>query len=219
VTEFEIQRALDLPDPLPRDEPVLWIGSPSWRGIAREVFHLRALSAYFGVVMLADAGWSAANGTPLAQAAVSSLGLLPLGLASLGMFTLLAWMMARSTTYAFTDKRVFMRIGVALSITLTIPFKCVGSADLRLYRDGSGDFPLSLTGNDRMAYLHLWPHARPWRMKDTVPMMRCVPDAARVAHLLSTALAEHLQGGPAAPRIVVVRPQSEPQADGMAIAA
>jgi hypothetical protein len=219
VTEFEIQRALDLPDPLPRDEPVLWIGSPSWRALAREVFHLRALTAYFGLVMLADAGWSVINGTPHAKAVLSALALLPLGLAAIFMFTLLAWLTARSTTYAFTDKRIFMRIGVALSITLTIPYKCIASADLRLFRDGSGDFPLSLTGDDRMAYLHLWPHARPWHLKDTVPMMRCVPDATNVARLLSNALTEHMQGVPVAPRVVPARPQPERRAEGMAIAA
>jgi hypothetical protein len=49
-------------------------------------------------------------------------------------------------------------------------------------------------------------------------MMRCVPDAANVARLLSTALNEHLQGAAAAPRIVAVRPQ-ERHDEGMAVAA
>jgi ketosteroid isomerase-like protein len=59
-------------------------------------------------------------------------------------------------------------------------------------RDGSGDLPLSLNGSDRMAYLNLWPHARPWRLKDTVPMLLGIPDAARVGALLGDALREHL---------------------------
>jgi hypothetical protein len=65
----------------------------------------------------------------------------------------------------------------------------VESADLRLFADGSGDIPLLLAGETRVGYVTLWPHARPWKMKRVQPMMRSVPDAARVAQLLARALA------------------------------
>ena len=192
MTEFEIQRALDLPAPLPADEKLVWLGAPSCAAIARNVFHLPALAAYFGVVLLAHFTWVAAGDSNMTDALLSSARLLPLGLLALAMFLFLAWMVARSTAYAFTDRRVIMRIGVALSLTLNIPFRCIASADLRLYADGSGDLPLSLNGSDRMAYLNLWPHARPWRLKDTVPMLLGIPDAARVGALLGDALRDHL---------------------------
>jgi hypothetical protein len=41
----------------------------------------------------------------------------------------------------------------------------VESADLRLFRDGSGDIPLLLVGETRVGYVTLWPHARPWRTR------------------------------------------------------
>ena len=47
---------------------------------------------------------------------------------------------------------------------------------------------LSLAGSDRIAYLHLWPHARPWRLKRTEPMLRALADAPAVAAQLAQAL-------------------------------
>jgi hypothetical protein len=47
---------------------------------------------------------------------------------------------------------------------------------------------LSLAGSDRIAYLHLWPHVRPWQLKRTQPMLRALADAKTVAQTLATAL-------------------------------
>jgi hypothetical protein len=192
VTEFEIQRALDLPAPLPADERLVWMGAPTCGAIARNVFHLPALAAYFVAVLLAHAAWVAAGDAGIPQALLSAMRLLPLGLLALGLFLFLAWMIARTSAYALTDRRVIMRIGVALSITLNIPLRCIASADLRLYADGTGDLPLTLTGNDRMAYLNLWPHARPWQLKNTVPMLLGIPEAERVGALLADTIRQHL---------------------------
>jgi hypothetical protein len=74
-------------------------------------------------------------------------------------------------------------------MSLNLPFTMVENADLRLFSDGSGDIPLLLAGETRVGYITLWPHARPWKMKRVQPMMRSVPDAARVAQLLARALA------------------------------
>ena len=46
-----------------------------------------------------------------------------------------------------------------------------------------------MTEGDKVAYLLLWPHARPWRLSKPEPMLRAVPDAARVAAILARALA------------------------------
>ena len=188
MNEFEIQRALDLPEPLPADERLLWIGAPDWKGIAGNVFHVGALAVYFVAVIGAHALWVSASGASWIEAAASAARLVPLGVIALCLFGILAWLMARTTCYAITDKRVIMRIGVALSLTMNIPFRCIASADLRLLADGSGDLPLTLDGSDKMAYLNLWPHARPWRLKEPVPMLISVPQAGRVAGILGNAL-------------------------------
>jgi hypothetical protein len=83
-----------------------------------------------------------------------------------------------------------MRIGVVLNITFNLPLSQIEAARLRTNRDGSGDLSLLLNDADRIAYVHLWPHARPWHVKRTEPMLRALPDARAVAELLSAALAD-----------------------------
>ena len=40
---------------------------------------------------------------------------------------------------------------------------------------------MKIAGSDRIAYLHLWPHARRWRFSKPEPMLRCIPDPVHVA--------------------------------------
>jgi len=132
-------------------------------------------------------GFLVGDGAALAEALRSTLG--PLALAALGLALvgLMAWLSARSTVYTITDKRVVMRIGIVLTLTFNIPFKRIAAAGLHLDAGGTGDLPLTLLGKDRIAYLHLWPHARPWRLGRPEPMLRSVPQAALVARLLTEA--------------------------------
>ncbi len=196
MTNFEIERALDLAAPLPKGEQVIWLDSPDWKSFALRVFHMKALAIYFTIAIAFNILWMVANGSPTADVVVSTARLVPLSLLALALFALVAWLMAKSTTYAITNHRVFLRIGVALSITVTVPLRTIRSADLKLYKNGTGDLPLSLTGEDRLAYLHLWPHARPWQLKDTAPMLRAVPDAKKVAEILTNVLLETLKSSP-----------------------
>ena len=60
-----------------------------------------------------------------------------------------------------------------LPMTLNIPFRHLRPRRrCGLYADGTGDIPLPITGDDRVAYLMLWPHVRPWRAARTEPMLR-----------------------------------------------
>ncbi len=69
-----------------------------------------------------------------------------------------------------------MRIGIVLTITFNLPLSQIEAAGLHAHADGSGDIASACsTGTDRIAYLHLWPHARPWQ-PEAHPA-----DAARVA--------------------------------------
>jgi hypothetical protein len=80
-----------------------------------------------------------------------------------------------------------MRIGIVLNLTFNLPFGRIATAGLRDTGHGTGDIPLTLAGSDRIAYMHLWPHARPWRIAHPEPMLRCVPNAPRVAQVLAQA--------------------------------
>jgi hypothetical protein len=94
---------------------------------------------------------------------------------------------ARATVYTITTERVAMRIGAALSVTFNLPFAQLAAARIDLRKGGTGTIAIETTGEDKLSYLVLWPHVRPWFMKKPQPALRCIPDAARVAELLSEA--------------------------------
>ncbi|MEO8280722.1 MAG: photosynthetic complex putative assembly protein PuhB [Ideonella sp.] len=187
--EHEFEASPGLPEPLPAGEKMLWQGAPDWRLLAREALHTRWIMGYFGVLI----AWRGANvlsdGGSLLDAGVAMLWPLPVAALALGLLLLIAWLMARTTVYTITDKRVVMRVGVVLSITFNLPLSQIEAAGLHTLADGSGDITLALAATDRIAYLHLWPHTRPWRLKRTEPMLRCLPQAAGVAATLAAALA------------------------------
>ena len=111
-------------------------------------------------------------------------GLALLALTALGI---LAWLTARTTAYTLTDQRVVMRIGIVLTLTFNLPLKRIETAGLLLTGKGFGDIPLALSGGDRIGWLNLWPHARPWRIAKPEPMLRCIPDAQTFAATLQNA--------------------------------
>ena len=117
---------------------------------------------------------------------------------------MLAWLSARSTIYTITNKRLVMRIGIALPKCINLPLSMIGSADLRTYDDGTGDMPIALTGSQRLGYAQLWPHARPWRVAVAQPMLRAVPKAAEVADLMARAIGATLGERSASPHLFAV---------------
>ena len=176
-----------LPAPLPKGETLLWQGAPSWKNVAFRVLHVRKLMIYFGILAAICLVRSMMVQTQ--QMWWSLLALLFLGSVAIALLSVFAYLVAKTTVYTITEKRVVLRVGVAISMSLNLPFTMVETADLRLFRDGSGDIPLLLAGATRVGYITLWPHARPWRTRRVQPMLRSVPDAARVAQILARALA------------------------------
>jgi len=173
---------------LPKGETILWRGAPTWRGLMMRAFHLRAVLIYFSALLLwhaVDAWWT---GTSLQSALKTGAWLfIPVTAGSL-LIAALAWLTMRSTHYTITNKRILMQTGIALPATLNLPFNRIASAGLKIYKDGTGDIPLSLNGEDRLAYILLWPHARPWHIARPEPMIRSVPDISHVAEILTQAL-------------------------------
>ncbi|CAA9362670.1 MAG: Putative photosynthetic complex assembly protein [uncultured Microvirga sp.] len=102
-----------------------------------------------------------------------------------------------------------MQFGIALPMSVNVPFAIVGSAALKPYSDGTGDIPLALSGDKKIPYVLLWPHARPWRVSRVEPMLRALPDAREVAEVLKGALAA---AAPVAARAGVLHPEGRSQA-------
>jgi len=94
---------------------------------------------------------------------------------------------ARSTVYTLTNKRVCMRIGAALTMTLNLPYVCIGNAQVAARSNGMGTITLELIGDTRLSYLMTWPHVRPWHMRRTQPALRAIPEVAKVATIFAEA--------------------------------
>jgi hypothetical protein len=185
--DFNFESQPGLPAPLPAGEDLLWQGRPDAATLSRDAFKLHWITGYLIVIALWRAGAAFADG----GMALSIARLLPyLALAGAGYLVIrfLGWMQARATVYSITSARVIMRIGAALPITYTIPFVCIDNASVLVDpKTGHGTIALQTSGNMRLSYGVLWPHVRPWLLRQPQPAFRAIPDAGRVARLLADA--------------------------------
>lgn len=213
--EHELEPQYGLPERLPASEKILWQGSPDARALARSAFHLRKLALYFAALVALQAANVATDGASAADvllALVWPAGLSALGL--LGVWTL-AWLTARTAVYTLTDRRVVMRIGIVLTLTFNLPLRTIESAAMRRGSGGHGDIVLALKGPDHIAWLHLWPHARPWHLTRTQPMLRALPQVAEVAELLQKAWSAQTGGAVDALATPASGPPSEASQQGL----
>lgn len=187
--EYEWEPVPGLPERLPNGERILWQGAPRWGALARRAFHVRKVALWFGLILAWVLTADALTGAPLKESVLGAAWLVLLGAVAIGLLVLLARAMARSTLYTITNRRVVMRFGVAIPLTINLPFTQIVSADLREFGDGTGDLPLTLVGAARVPYLVLWPNVRPWHFVPAQPMLRAVPQAAGMAKTLAEALA------------------------------
>jgi len=185
--EHEFEPEYGLPETLPADEHILWQGSPDFVAVALRIFHVRKVALYFLVMLALRAGYVIDGGGTWVDGLASLAVPGGLALIALGALTALAWMTARTAVYTLTDKRIVMRIGIVLTLTFNLPLRLVQSAALRQQPGGCGDIVVTLGGEDHIAWLHLWPHVRPWHINRAQPMLRAVPDAAAVSSLLCKA--------------------------------
>lgn len=178
-----------LPEPLPAGERLLWQGAPDWRALSRRAFHTRKVAIYFAILVAWRVVIALNDGEALDGAIGSVLGLVILALGALGLLNLFAWLSARTTVYTITSRRLVIHCGIALPMTVNLPFRLIRTAGLKSFGDGTGDIVLALPKGQRVAYLQLWPHVRPWHFGSPEPMLRCIPDAAGVASVLVRNLA------------------------------
>lgn len=178
--EHEFEAAPGLPEVLPVGERILWQGAPDWRQLAVHAFHVRKLAVYFVLMLALQAAFM--QGQPLKVLVPSVATSAVLALTALIMLSGIAWFASHTCLYTLTNKRVVMRVGIVLTMTFNLPLNCLAAAAIKQRRRGCGDIALKIKGSDRIAYLHLWPHARAWHLRQPQPSLRCVPQAEAVAH-------------------------------------
>lgn len=190
--EYDAEPVRGLPERLPAGEHILWQGGPRWFSIARQVFHVRAVLLYFGLLGAWFSLSAYYDGAPAGQALSYAAWTGVVALCGVTVLCTLAWLIARTTVYTITNKRIVMRFGVAFPMAVNIPFAIVDCISLKKFANGTGNLAIKLTGPDGMAYLHLWPHVRPMKFSQAEPMLRGIPDAGQVAEMLNTALENRL---------------------------
>ena len=196
MTEYENEPIPGLPAMLPPGEQILWQGSPDWRVLARTAFHTRLITGYFAALAAIALGF-ALSGSGYTGVVMT----VALGVIGVALLHLLAWGSARTTIYTLTNRRIVLRVGIAVPKCINLPLNLIGAVDLAARADGTGDVLLTVTGRQRLGYVALWPHARPWKLATPQPMLRAVPDAVDVAALAArTCLAVSPEGRVATPQ-------------------
>ncbi len=206
LTEHGLEPIPGLPEALPVGEVLLWQGAPAWTEIVQRVFLIRWLMAYFFLL----AGWEVLNAalqdSSLFVAIGSAAIVMLVGSLGIGILALLAKIVARTSVYSITSRRLVLRVGVALPITINIPFAAIAGASLRNRKDGLGDIVMELLPGHRISWIALWPHCAGWSFGRPRPLLRGVPDAARVARILGEAVA-NMAG------VAISRGQNAPEAE------
>lgn len=184
--DFKFEPVRGLPEQLPEGEYILWQGAPDPRRLAREAWGLRWVAGYFALLAVWRVGVSSTE-FPMSIALMHAVPFILLGALTCTIISVIAYVQARSTVYTLTNKRVAMRIGAALTMTLNLPYTWIGTAKLDLKPSGHGTLAFELIGDSRVSYLMTWPHVRPWFIQRTQPALRAIPDAQKVAQIFAEA--------------------------------
>jgi hypothetical protein len=176
-----------VPHPLPEGEQLLWEGAPAADAVATHVFHRRALAVYFAVIMM---WWMWSTTLAFGSSAFIAGLALRVGLAAiaLGVVEMLSRVTARTAWYAVTNRRVVLKLGMVVPMSINLPFSRVQSVGVAVFRDGTGQVLLTLQKADRLAYIALWPHCRVFQFNHPQPLLRGLRDAHAVAALLAKAV-------------------------------
>ena len=189
VREHENEPVHGLPEDLPKGEGILWQGGPAWWPLARRALHLKGLAIYFLVLIAWRIASAMADGGTAADVVLAPLTLIGMAAACLGLLALIGRLQAGSAVYTVTNRRIVLRVGVALPMTVNLPFEAIQTAALRRHSDGTEDIILTLVPGHRASWVALWPHLRPWRLSRPEPMLRAVPVSSGAAQVIARALA------------------------------
>jgi len=209
--DFAFEPVPGLPELLPEGEKLLWQGSPQWRSLAVSAFHVRKVAVYFGLLLAWQIASAWREGSSVLDLMALSAWTVALGAGAVAILCALAFFYARGTIYTLTSKRIVIRSGLALPVTLNLPLALIDTASV----GGSGNIALAVSKPNRIAWLVLWPNVRPWTFNNPQPLLRALKDVGTVAPMLARAL--EADGGPrrlAAPRGIAHGQSNRPAPSG-----
>lgn len=200
MLEHDREAAPGLPEELPRHEQLLWQGAPDFHSVLRGSFHFTKLVTYFAALLVVQLLLNLREGVPVSDAIATTSGFALLAAAALGLLALYARLVSRATLFTLTDRRIVLRTGVAVPVTINLPFARIEAADLRLHKDGTGDIVLVPEVGSRVSWLLLWPMVKPFRWWRVRPVLRGIENAESVARQLADALGNASTTAPARSR-------------------
>jgi len=207
--EHEIEPIPGLPGELPAGEEILWQGRPSARLVARHSLKSPWIGAYFLILAVWAAASGVSDGQPMGGIVFSVAVLTGLAALVLGMIELFAWGVERTTLYTITSERVVMRFGVALSLTMNLPFTQLHAASLNRLGGKAGTIAIALHKGHRLSWLVQWPHVRGWRFAAPEPSLICLPEAETVSEILALAFTRHANAQSSRARMIANRQPRE----------
>ncbi|MDZ7631675.1 MAG: PH domain-containing protein [Gemmatimonadaceae bacterium] len=148
---------------LPAGERVLWSGQPDQGSLARYLLRERwflALVVFSFSIGAAEAMQQPEGAVPrlVGVATLSAI----MALVAIVSIRVLAWQISRSSKYVITDKRVYFNIGIVMRADANIPYSSVEGVDLRRRSNGSADLMVTLSDEQEIPWLLLFPHMT-WR--------------------------------------------------------
>ena len=205
--EFAVEPIEGLPEHLPKGEVILWQGRANWLQRTIEPLNLRWIIGYFGLL----ATWrflTVIEYMPLGTAISAIIPFLFIAAFTGLLLCIVGYAQAKATLYTITNKRVVMRIGAALTITLNLPFTKIDNAAVAKKRRGFGNIAFETSGSTKFSYFVLWPHARSWHFGKPQPTLKCIPEIEKVSSILGEA---------AKSRIIEKENHSQPNAPGVGV--
>ena len=193
MTEYEDEPVEGLPDFLPEGETMVWQGRPTVAAMARRVFFIPHLALYFGLLIAGHTVYRLMEGVSAAQ--VMGTFVWQAGLTAT-VLVLLAWLArsyAASVMYTLTSERLVIRSGVALPMMVNIPIEQITAADMRVYRDGTGDIVLTPVADRKLHWVLLWPNVSAWYSRPIRPLLRGLAEPHRAADAFAAVASRHYQ--------------------------
>ena len=112
MIEYDHEPIRGLPGDLPEGERILWQGAPDAAAFARSALFNRWIGGYFAVLAFI----ALASGSLFGLAATAITGAL-----ALALLAVFARLVAKTTVYTLTDRRIVLRVGIALNKCINLP--------------------------------------------------------------------------------------------------
>jgi hypothetical protein len=187
--DFAFEPIPGLPERPPEGEDILWQGAPDVRSLVVEAMRLKTAAVLVALMLAWRIGAGVHDKLPVGTIVTNALWTLVFGLCALSALVVFGWLIARGTVYTLTTRRLVVRHGVAMPMSINVPFSQIDGAAIAHGPRGTGTIALATAPTARASFLALWPHVRPFHVRRPQPALRCIADVDAVAKRLAAALA------------------------------